>query len=159
MPFGDVRLLSVLHHTLWFLPSVAACQAMEKLLKTPANSWWHDYKVVPCAGKHAGMGAKALEPVRHAMGVNPTESKTITLTCGKLTTGVTVRPWGGILMLRNLKSPETYFQAAFRVQSPWTVTDEMANEVIVKDICYVLDFAPNRALRQVSEYSNKLTIN
>ena len=159
MPFGDVRLLSVLQHTLWFLPSVAACEAMEKLLKTPANSWWHDYEVVPCAGKHVGMGAKALEPVRQAMGVNPTESKTITLTCGKLTTGVTVRPWGGILMLRNLKSPETYFQAAFRVQSPWTVTDEMGNDVIVKDICYVLDFAPNRALRQVSEYSNKLNIN
>ena len=159
MPFGDVRLLSVLQHTLWFLPNVAACEAMDALLKTPANAWWHDYEVVLCAGKHAGMGAKALEPVRQAMGMNPISSKTITLTCGKLTTGVTVRPWGGILMLRNLKSPESYFQAAFRVQSPWTVIDEMANEVIVKDVCYVLDFAPNRALRQVSEYSNKLNIN
>lgn len=73
--------------------------------------------------------------------------------------GVTVRPWGGILMLKNLKSPETYFQAAFRVQSAWTVTDEMANDVIVKDTCYVLDFAPNRALRQVTEYCNKLSVN
>ncbi|UQT44507.1 hypothetical protein M5E88_18610 [Akkermansia muciniphila] len=59
-----------------------------------------------------------------AMGGNPLESKTITLSCGKLTTGVTVKPWAGIFMLRNLSSPETYFQAAFRVQSPWTVDSD-----------------------------------
>ena len=53
---------------------------------------------------------------------DPLETKTITLSCGKLTTGVTIRPWTGIFMLRNLSSPETYFQAAFRVQSPWEVT-------------------------------------
>ncbi|MFR7672300.1 hypothetical protein [Ruminococcus sp.] len=59
----------------------------------------------------------ALEPVQKSMG-DPLTTKTITLSCGKLTTGVTVKPWTGIFMLRNLKSPETYFQAAFRVQSP-----------------------------------------
>ena len=158
-PYGDVRLLEALQHTLWFLPSIAACDAMQGLLGSRANQWWHDYEIVNCAGPHAGMGAKALKPVLRAMGTNPLTTKTITLTCGKLTTGVTVRPWGGILMLKNLKSPETYFQAAFRVQSAWTVTDEMANDVIVKDTCYVLDFAPNRALRQVTEYCNKLSVN
>jgi hypothetical protein len=55
---------------------------------------------------------------------NPLETKTITLSCGKLTTGVTIRPWTGVFMLRNLKSPETYFQTAFRVQSPWEVVDD-----------------------------------
>src|SRR5690606_35051302 len=86
--------------------------------------------------------------------------KTITLSCGKLTTGVTVRPWTGILMLRNLKSPETYFQAAFRVQSPWTMKnpdgDDPNREEIIKEECYVFDFAPHRALRLLVEYGNGL---
>ncbi len=61
-------------------------------------------------------------------------------------------------MLRNTSSPETYFQAAFRVQSPWTTRDEDGNEVILKPLCYVFDFALNRALRQVQEYSCQLNI-
>ena len=89
---------------------------------------------------------------------DPRQSKTITLSCGKLSTGVTVRPWTGILMLRNARSPETYFQAAFRVQSPWTTHDEWCKEVILKPYCYVFDFAPNRALRQVEEYSCQLNL-
>lgn len=62
---------------------------------------------------------------------NPLKTKTITLTCGKLTTGVTVRPWTGIFMLRNLKSPETYFQAAFRVQSPWEIINEIGEKKLL----------------------------
>ena len=84
------------------------------------------------------------------------ETKTITLSCGKLTTGVTVPQWSSILMLRNLKSPETYFQAAFRVQSPWSIKnpngDNPNEEEILKSACFVFDFAPTRALRQLSEY-------
>ena len=90
----------------------------------------------------------------------PLESKTITLSCGKLTTGVTVKPWTGILMLRSLSSPETYFQAAFRVQSPWTLRnpdgDSPNKEQILKEECYVFDFAPDRALRQIADYSCRL---
>ncbi len=89
---------------------------------------------------------------------NPQETKTITLSCGKLTTGVTVRPWSAIFMLRNSSSPETYFQAAFRVQSPWTTKDEFGEEVILKPLCYVFDFAPDRALKQVADYSCRLNI-
>ena len=89
---------------------------------------------------------------------DPLQSKTITLSCGKLTTGVTVKPWTGIFMLRNLKSPETYFQSAFRVQSPWEVKDDNGNNVIVKNECYVFDFALDRALRQISDYSCRLDI-
>ena len=82
------------------------------------------------------------------------DTKSITLTCGKLTTGVTVPQWSSILMLRDLKSPESYFQAAFRVQSPWTMKnpegDDPNREDILKPACFVFDFAPTRVLRQLS---------
>ncbi len=161
LPFSDRRLLSVLTHTFWFLPSVAACHAMGNLLAERQNSFYHDYKVIVAAGPEAGIGVDALKPVQRAMG-DPLETKTITLSCGKLTTGVTVRPWTGIFMLRNSSSPETYFQAAFRVQSPWTVHNPDGQhpnaEVIIKDKCYVFDFAPDRALRQIAEYAGRLNV-
>ncbi len=157
MPYSDVRLLNVLSHTLWFLPNVAACFAMANLLKQTQNTFYHDYTVNVCAGTGAGIGLDALRPVQASMR-DPLTSKTITLSCGKLTTGVTVRPWTGIFMLRNLKSPETYFQAAFRVQSPWEITDDNGKTAIMKKECYVFDFALDRALRQVSDYSCRLNI-
>lgn len=156
-PFGDVRLRDVLQHTVWYLPNVAACYAMEKLLKAKRNTFYHNYHPVVCAGAQAGIGAKALPPVQRAM-QDPLVMHTITLNCGKLTTGVTVKPWSGIFMLRNLKSPETYFQAAFRVQSPWTIRNDEGKNVIVKPTCYVFDFAPNRALSQVAQYSQKFFV-
>ncbi len=155
LPFSDARLLGVLQHSFWFLPSVAACHAMAKLLKAKNNTFYHDYNVVIAAGSRAGIGAAALPPVLGAMD-DPLASKSITLSCGKLTTGVTVRPWTGMLMLRKCSSPETYFQSAFRVQSPWTVNDEKGNEIVVKPECYVFDFAPNRALRQIADYGSRL---
>ena len=151
-PYSDIKLRQALQHTLWFLPSVNSCYAMKKLLKEKQNSFYHDYEIVVCAGSEAGQGAEAIKKVETAMS-NPLETKTITLSCGKLTTGVTIKPWTGIFMLRNLKQPETYFQAAFRVQSPWTIGNK-----IVKQECYVFDFAPNRTLRQLSEYSCRLNI-
>lgn len=161
MPFSDVRLLNVLSHTFWFLPSVAACYAMRKLLAKRQNRFYHDYKVVVAAGPAAGIGVDALPPVLDAM-EDPLETKTITLSCGKLTTGVTVRPWVGILMLRNSSSPETYFQAAFRVQSPWVAINpddpRPDSEQIIKKECYIFDFAPDRALRQIADYSCRLNV-
>jgi len=156
-PFGDSSLLGILSHTVWFLPSVASCHAMANLLLQRQNRFFHDYKINIAAGPQAGIGLDALHPVLDSM-EDPLKSKTITLTCGKLTTGVTIRPWTGILMLRNLTSPETYFQAAFRVQSPWTVKDG-TKEIILKENCYVFDFAPDRALRQIAEYSCRLNLN
>lgn len=81
----------------------------------------------------------------------------ITLSCGKLMTGVTVPEWGAILMLRSLKSPETYFQAAFRVQSPWRARQSDGSVKVLKDECFVFEFDPNRALALVSEYGIKLS--
>lgn len=158
MPFSDTRLLNVLNHTIWFLPNVASCQAMYNLMMQKQNGYYNQkYKIVVCAGTEAGIGLDALYPVLHAM-ENPLETYTITLTCGKLTTGVTVKPWTGIFMLRNLKSPETYFQAAFRVQSPWVVKDETGKDLIMKEECYVFDFALDRALRQIADYSCRLNV-
>jgi len=155
LPFSEGKLLGLLSHTFWFLPSVASCHAMANILRAKNNTFYHDYKVVVSAGAQAGMGAAALPPVLAAMD-EPLAGKSITLSCGKLTTGVTVRPWAGILMLRKCSSPETYFQAAFRVQSPWTVPDEAGGEIVVKPECYVFDFAPNRALRQIADYGSRL---
>ncbi len=158
MPFSDARLLDYLRHTYWFLPSVAACRAMKRFLEKPVNrKFFGRYKIIVAAGKEAGMGAEAVNPVYAGMG-NPQEDCTITLSCGKLATGVTVKPWTGIFMLRNTTSSETYFQAAFRVQSPWTMRDEWGEDVVLKPLCYVFDFAPNRALRQVAEYSCQLSV-
>ena len=162
MPFSDARLLNVLSHTFWFLPSVASCHAMRNLLEKKQNRFYHDYKVIVAAGSAAGIGVEALPPVQEAMD-DPLKTKTITLSCGKLTTGVTVKPWTGILMLRNSSSPETYFQAAFRVQSPWTVRNPDGaspnEEQVIKEECYVFDYAPDRALRQIADYSCRLNVN
>ena len=154
-PYSDARLLPYLQHSFWFLPNVAACHAMANLLAEKHNVFWREYGVIVAAGVEAGIGLDALPPVRKAIG-NGFDTKTITLSCGKLTTGVTVAQWSSILMLRNLKSPETYFQAAFRVQSPWSIKnpngDNPNEEEILKPVCFVFDFAPTRALRQLSEY-------
>src|SRR5215470_14838353 len=157
-PYSDVRLLPYLQHSFWFLPNVAACHAMANLLAEKHNTFWRDYQVVVAAGASAGIGLDALPPVRKAIG-SGFGTKTITLTCGKLTTGVTVPPWSSILMLRNLKSPETYFQAAFRVQSPWSIKnpngDDPNEEEILKPVCFVFDFAPTRALRRLAHDADR----
>ena len=154
-PYSDVRLLPYLQHAFWFMPNVASCFAMRNLLVEKQNVFFHEYKVVVAAGSGAGIGLEALPPVRKAIG-NGHDSKSITLSCAKLTTGVTVPQWSSILMLKNLNSPETYFQAAFRVQSPWSIKnpngDDPNQEEILKPACFVFDFAPTRALRQIADY-------
>ena len=160
MPYSDIRLLNALNHTFWFLPSVASCKAMGDLLKN--HPFYKEYKIIVCAGAEAGMGVDALKPVREAI-KDGFSTKTITLSCGKLTTGVTVPEWGGIFMLRDTSSPETYFQSAFRVQSPWTVKNPDGlnpnEKAIIKETCYVFDFAPDRALKQIADYSARLNFN
>ena len=94
-PYSDVRLLPYLQHSFWFMPNVAACHAMANLLAEKHNVFWHDYTVVVAAGVSAGIGLDALPPVRQAIG-SGLESKTITLSCGKLTTGVTVPQWSSL---------------------------------------------------------------
>lgn len=161
-PYADSRLLPYMNHSFWFLPNVSSCWAMANLLKSRQNTFWHSYKILVVAGQGAGVGVEALPPVREAI-KDGFETQTITLSCGKLTTGVTVKQWSSILMLRNLSSPETYFQAAFRVQSPWAVKnpdgDDPSREDCLKPVAFVFDFAPTRALRQVAEYGANLNVN
>lgn len=160
-PYSDAHVLPYLNHSFWFLPTVASVHAMENLLEEPqnANGFWGDYTVINAAGPGAGIGIAALPPVRAKI-KDGFKTKTITLSCGKLTTGVTVPQWSAILMLRNLQRPETYFQAAFRVQSPWAITNPDGDDPkaieIVKPVCFVFDFAPTRALRQVADYARGL---
>lgn len=160
LPYADSRLLPYLQHSFWFLPNVAACHAMANLLSARHNTYWHDYEVLVVAGTGAGVGVAALPPVRKAIAEGH-DTKTITLSCGKLTTGVTVKQWSSILMLRNLSSPETYFQAAFRVQSPWSIKnpdgDDPSREDVLKPVAFVFDFAPTRALRQIADYGAGLS--
>lgn len=159
LPYQDVLLRDKLQHTLWYLPNVSACEAMYNLLHKTQNKFYCDESnekyVICCAGKNVGNGSRALDFLKPYMS-NPMKQQTITLTCGKLTTGVTVKPWTGIFMLRNIQSPESYFQSAFRVQSPWEIVDEYGKKQVVKPECYIFDFAINRALRQVADYACKL---
>lgn len=161
LPFSHTELLNNLNHTFWFLPSVSSCYAMKNLLEQPQNVFFHEYQILVIAGKKVGVGVKSIEPVREGMS-NPLKTKSITLSCGKLTTGVTVKPWSGLFMLRNTTSPETYFQTAFRVQSPWTISssdkDSPNKQEILKRECYLFDFSPNRALRLVTDYSCRLNV-
>lgn len=162
IPFEDVRLLSYLNHTFWFLPSVASCKAMAEMLSRKNNVFFHDYKVFIAAGTDAGIGLEAFVNAKEIIG-NPLKTKTITLSCGKLTTGVTIPSWSGIFFLRDTTSPETYFQSAFRVQSPWVLRNsdglDPKKKEILKPICYIFDFSPNRALNLISEYSSRLDLN
>ncbi len=161
-PYADTNVLPYMNHTVWFLPGVAAVFAMKNLLEESFNaSFWGEYTVRAVAGNgpRVGVGAAALPPVTKAIG-DGFDRKTITLTCGKLLTGVTVPQWSSILMLNNLGTPESYFQAAFRVQSPWSLWnpegDDPREERVVKPACLVIDFAPTRALRLFAEYGMRL---
>ena len=154
-PYSDARFTDAIQHSVWFMPTVASTHAMKAMLN--ANPFFKDFMVHVAAGNSARMGAEAKKPVdemlTHATQIG---KPTITLTVGKLMTGVTVPQWGSILILRSLKSPEAYFQAAFRVQSPWVTTQPDGTRVINKNTCYVFDFDPNRALTLVYTYGTKL---
>ena len=143
-------------HTFWFLPNVPACRAMRRLLER--HRAYAGYQIILAAGDEAGMGAKAKHPVVEAIGeaLRPGADKrrTITLSCMKLTTGVTIKQWSAVIVLRDISSPETYFQTAFRAQSPWSERDpeEPTAQKIMKQSCFVYDFSPQRALNIVFEY-------
>jgi len=154
-PYQSPVFAQAITHSVWYLNDVAGCFAMrDALLNHP---YFKTFEIVVAAGSGVGMGAAAKPPVMDAIDraiKNATGS--ITLTCGKLMTGVTVREWGAILMLRSLKSPETYFQAAFRVQSPWSKRLPDGTVEVLKEPVYVFEFDPNRALTLVGEYGMRL---
>jgi hypothetical protein len=154
-PFQAPVFAQAITHSVWYLNDVAACFAMRDALLT--HPYFKTFEIVVAAGSGVGMGKEAKPPVIDAINrATKAGTGSITLTCGKLMTGVTVREWGAILMLRSLKSPETYFQAAFRVQSPWSKRFPDDTVAVLKDPVYVFEFDPNRALTLVGEYGMRL---
>ncbi len=155
-PYESTDFKEAVRHSVWYLPDVASCFAMRDMLNS--DPFFAAFEVVVAAGAKTPQGAAAKPPVEAAIG-NATKTGgtgSITLSCGKLMTGVTVREWGAIFMLRSLRSPESYFQAAFRVQSPWAYRDAEGNLDVRKNTCYVFEFDPNRALSLVAEYGIRL---
>jgi len=154
-PYSDARFTGAVDHTVWFLPTVASCHAMKAALEQ--HPFFRDFLIHVAAGNAAKMGAEAKAPVDQMLTRAAASGKqTITLSCGKLMTGVTVPQWGAILILRSLKSPESYFQAAFRVQSPWVARNDDGTRSVKKETCFVFDFDPNRALTLVYQYGTKV---
>ncbi len=155
-PYESHDFTKAIKHSVWYMADVAACFAMRDMLQ--AHPYFKGFEIVVAAGSGAGMGAAAKPPVVQAIDRASKQHKSgsITLSCGKLMTGVTIREWGAILMLRSLKAPESYFQAAFRVQSPWSYREPDGSVVVLKDPVLVFEFDPNRALGLVAEYGLKL---
>lgn len=152
LPFYDTAVKSNLNHTLWMLPTIGSCNAMENLLNEHQNNKFiKDYEILNISGSKVGSGLKALEPVSRAI-KSGLDTKTITLTCGKLNQGVTVSQWGGVFMLRNMESPQFYFQTIFRCQSPWKIENLNKDNEIIKEYCYVFDFSINRTLKRTKDF-------
>lgn len=154
-PFSTKKLRDELRHTFWLLDRVASAKALEKLLKN--HPVFENYEVVLAAGDGKTnddqvINQEALVRVRQAVKNN---KKTITLSVGQLTTGITVPEWTGILMLSNMKSPSLYMQAAFRSQNPWEY--ELNGVKHQKENAYVFDFAPERTLTIYDEFANNLS--
>lgn len=155
-PFSTKELRNELKHTFWILNRVASAKALQKLLES--HPVFENYKIILAAGDGRAndddqvVNQKFLDRVREAIKNN---DKTITLSVGQLTTGVTVPEWTAVLMLSNMKSPSLYMQAAFRAQNPWdTVVD---GQVYQKENAYVFDFAPERTLIIYDEFANNLS--
>lgn len=155
-PFSTKELRNKLKHTFWLLNRVASAKALEKLLKE--HPVFKDYEIILAAGDGHGfdddqtINEKSLDRVKREIKKN---DKTITLSVGQLTTGVTIPEWTAVLVLSNLKSPSQYMQAAFRAQNPW---EHMVNgQVYQKENAYVFDFAPERTLTIYDEFANDLS--
>ena len=150
-PFSTVEFRKAFRHSLWMVPGVKEAKALSALLKDhPIFGQFTGAKGQSGIVNVAGDGDEevpnddALELVRSAMGENPEETMTITLSCGKLTTGVTVPPWTAVMYLSGSHNTDAkaYMQTIFRVQSPYTTKDGRR-----KENCYVFDFAPDRTLK------------
>ena len=154
-PFATEELRKEMAHTLWLLPNRIDCaKAMAKLLKE-GGSGFEDYEVVLAAGdgrlNEQEEAVKSYNKVKKAIAEH---DRTITLSIGQLTTGVTIPEWSGVLMLSNMQSAQLYMQAAFRVQNPYEYSE--GGKIVRKDNAYVFDFDPARTLMLYDEFANNL---
>lgn len=158
-PFSTPELRDEIRHSFWLLYRVASAKALEKLLKN--HHVFKDYKIILAAGDGRSddtdpvAAGKSLDKVREAIAeTEESDGKTITLSVGQLTTGVTVPEWTAVIMLSNLSTPAQYMQAAFRAQNPCTF--ERAGHVFQKENAYIFDFAPERTLTIFDAFANNL---
>ncbi len=153
-PFSTPELRNELSHTLWLLNRVASARALAKLLKE--DPVFCEYEIVLAAGDgrldDATANEKAFDRVKRAIADNP---KTITLSVGQLTVGVTIPEWSGVLMLCNMQSASPYMQAAFRAQNPCALMK--GGKRYRKETAYVFDFDPARTLIIFDEFANNLS--
>lgn len=144
-PFSTDYYRDNLRNTLWLVPGVQEARALSELMKEHDVFSQFDIINVAGSGDNDSENIEALEKVKKAIGDDPENAYTITITCGKLTTGVSVPAWTGVMMLSNTTSPSTYLQTAFRVQTPANIGGQIKTE------CYVFDFAPDRTLKMVAQ--------
>jgi len=164
-PFATKKLRHELNHTFWLLPRVNSAKALEKLLKV--HPVFGEYEIILAAGDGLSIdkdsnfenerqdynkNEKSFDRVKKAISEN---EKTITLSVGQLTTGVTIPEWSAVLMLSNIKSPSLYFQAAFRAQNPYEFIRD--GKLYRKENSYIFDFAPERTLVLFDEFANNLS--
>ncbi len=152
-PFSTEELRNELKHTFWILDRVDSAKALAKKLKE--HPVFRDYEIVLAAGDGKldddDENQKSFDKVRNAIA---TYEKTITLSVGQLTTGVTIPEWTAVLMLSNMKSPALYMQAAFRAQNPCLFKENA--KFFRKKNAYVFDFDPARTLTVFEEFANDL---
>lgn len=146
-PYANEEYRDIFRHTLWMVPGVKEARALSAMLQT--HPVFQHFKVVNVAGDGDRDEERrdALEAVEQAIGKNPDATRTITLSCGRLTTGVSVKAWTAVFMLSGSynTAASSYMQTIFRVQTPATINGRM------KEQCYVFDFAPDRTLKVIAE--------
>lgn len=153
-PYSTPELRQELSHTLWLLNRIDSAKALAKLLKR--DPVFREYEVILAAGdgklEENDAAEKAFDRVKNAIAAH---DKTITLSVGQLTVGVTIPEWSGVLMLCNLQSPSSYMQAAFRAQNPCILTKN--GQRMRKETAYIFDFDPARTLIIFDEFANNLS--
>lgn len=153
-PFSTEELRNELKHTFWLLNRVDSAKALAKKLRE--HEVFKDYEIVLAAGDgkidDQDETKKSFDKVKKAIAEN---EKTITISVGQLTTGVTIPEWTAVLMLSNVKSPALYMQAAFRAQNPYSFSK--AGQFYRKENAYVFDFDPARTLTIFEEFANDLS--
>ena len=146
-PFATEEYRDNFRHSLWMVPGVKEARALSVLLKS--HPVFSQFEIVNVAGEGDEEEANedALKKVEKAISNNPHETYTITLSCGRLTTGVSVKAWTAVFMLSGSHntSASSYMQTIFRVQTPATINGK------VKEECFVFDFAPDRTLKVIAE--------
>lgn len=146
-PFANKRYRDIFRHTLWMVPGVKSAKALAAMLRNHPVFGLFEIVNVAGDGDEEEANEEALKKVTDAIGPDPDKTRSITLSCGRLTTGVSVKPWMGVFMLSGSfnTAASAYMQTIFRVQTPATINGR------VKEDCYVFDFAPDRTLKVLAE--------